>query len=110
MTADGADDGARLLAVLVLIVGDLEGDEERAEVAILDSLLLLILLPVVLFVDPNLLTVAAACVDDDMRNNGLATDLELSYGFLAHCITARFAYPPVNGHADSPYLPRVSFG
>ena len=76
LTADGADDGARLLVVLVFIVGDLEGVEERAEVAILDSLLLFILLRVVLFVDLNLLTVAAACVDDDIRSNGLATDLE----------------------------------
>ena len=108
---DGADDGATLFTVLLFIVGDLEGDVVRAEVAMLDSLLLiLVLLPVVVFVDLDLLAVAAACLDDDIRNNGLATALEWSNGFLVHCITAKLAYPPVNGHADSPYLPRVSFG
>ena len=81
--ADGAVDGAALFVFVFLlaIVGDRVGDDDRAAVSIFDSLLLLLLPLVVLVGLSNAVPLGAACIEDDIRNSGLATDFELSYGF-----------------------------
>ena len=116
LIAEGADDGADDGAVVIILefllgIGERVGGEEIASVSILDSFLLLLsLLPVPSAGLSVALPDGPLVDEDDIRSRGLATDLELSYGFWVHCRTAKLAYPPENGHADRPSLPSVSFG
>jgi hypothetical protein len=116
LIAEGADDGAADGAVVIILkfllsTGERVGDEDTASVSILDRLLLLLPLILVLLAGLSIALPEGPLIDDeDMRNKGLATDLELSYGFWVHCRTAKLAYPPEKGHADRPSLPSVSLG
>lgn len=116
LNAVGADDGAADGALVIILefllsIGERVGDEEIASVSILDRLLLFLSLVLVLLAGLSIALPEGPLIDDeDMRSRGLATDLELSYGFWVHCSTAKLAYPPVKGHADRPSLPSVSIG
>ena len=112
LIAEGADDGA-LVTILEFLsfIGERVGGEEIASILILDKLLLLLPLVLVVLAGLSIALPEGPLIDDeDIRSKGLATDLELSYGFWVHCRTAKLAYPPGNEQADRPSLPSVSLG